>query len=79
MEILYMKKHDLQPYYYVQVTDPNGKVIDITGASIVCTMRLQDGTLKLDRQSAGINITDEAGGEFEYRWRAIPIPRAATR
>jgi hypothetical protein len=33
-------------------------------------MRLQDGTLKLDRQSAGINITDAAGGEFEYRWQA---------
>jgi len=70
LDTLYLKKNDLQPYYYVQVTDHDGNVIDLSGASIVCTMRHQDGTLKIDRQSAGISITDAASGEFEYRWQA---------
>ena len=66
-KILKITRYDLQPYYLVKVVNSDGSVIDITGATIYCTMKSVDGTVKIDRQTAGINITDAAAGEFEYR------------
>ena len=69
-EPLFLKQHDLQPYYKVEVRDSDDQIIDLTSANIVCTMASADGTIKIDRQSTGIQITDAAAGEFEYRWQA---------
>lgn len=69
--ILRLKKKDLQPYYYAQVKDAGGNAVDLTGASIVCTLKdVEAGTLKIDRKSTGINVSDAAGGQFEYRWQS---------
>jgi len=67
---LIMKRNDLQPYYYAEIKDADGNPVNIAGAAIVCTMKGSAGTLKIDRQSAGINITDGPNGKFEYRWQA---------
>lgn len=69
IETLPVKQNDLQPYYYAQVTDGSGAVVDITGATIYCTMKdARTGVLKINRQTAGINVSDAANGKFEYRW-----------
>lgn len=68
---LYIKKYDLQPYYPAQVKDSYGNAVDITGATIYCTMKnLATGTVKINRQTTGINISDGANGKFEYRWQS---------
>lgn len=70
-DLLTIKRNDLQPYYYVTVTDDAGTAINLTGASIVCNMKgRRTGALKIDRQSAGISITTPASGQFEYRWQS---------
>jgi hypothetical protein len=67
---LYIKKNDLQPYYYVQIIDPTEAVIDITNATIYCTLKnVSTGTLKINRQTAGIYVSDAVNGKFEYRWQ----------
>ncbi len=67
---LIIKKNDLQPYYYAQVKNSDDTVINLTGATIVCTMKdIQTGTLKVNRSSIGINITDAVNGKFEYQWQ----------
>jgi hypothetical protein len=67
---LRLRQNDLQPYYRAKVEDSDGSAVDLTGASIVCTMKARGGSVKIDRQNAGINITGAAAGEFEYRWQA---------
>lgn len=69
-QILYLKQYDRQPYYYVQAKTSDGTVIDITGATIYCTMKLVEGSIKINRQTAGINVTDAENGKFEYRWQS---------
>ena len=64
----YIKQHDQQPYYFAQVVGADGDPVDLAGASIVCTMKQRDGTLKIDRKDAGINVTSESNGDFEYQW-----------
>lgn len=67
---LVLRQNDLQPYYRVKVVDSDGNAVSVDGASIVCTMKARaDGTVKIDRQSAGINLTAPLLGEFEYRWQ----------
>lgn len=64
-------KNDLQPYCYMQVKDAVGAVINITGATIYCTMKLiGSSAIKINRQTTGISITDATNGKFEYRWQA---------
>jgi hypothetical protein len=67
---LIIKTNDLQPYYYAQVKDAAGAVVDITGVTIVATMRTFDGTVKINRQSTGITISDAANGKFQYEWQS---------
>ena len=70
IEAFYIKKNDLQPYYYAQVKDAAGKVVDITGATIYCTMKdAKAGTLKINRQTTGITISDGTNGKFHYAWQ----------
>jgi len=65
----YIKQFDAQPYYPVVVKDSDDDVVDISGASIVCTMKnIRTDELKISRQSSGCNITSGGLGEFEYRW-----------
>lgn len=70
-DIFHIKKNDLQPYYRVKVVDSEGNAVSLSGASVLCTMKdTGAGTLKIDRQSGGVAVTDEGAGEFEYRWQA---------
>lgn len=70
-DILYITQNDLQPYYYVTAQDQAGTAINLTGATIVCTMKNKRTlAVKIDRQSAGISITGAAAGQFEYRWQS---------
>lgn len=70
-DILYITEDDLQPYYYVTAQDQAGTVINLTGASIVCTMKNKRTLqVKIDRQSTGISVTGAATGQFEYRWQS---------
>ena len=65
-----VKKNDLQPHYPAQVKDSAGNVVTLTGATIYCTMKnAADGTLKINRQTTGINISDAVNGKFEYQWQ----------
>jgi hypothetical protein len=67
---VYIKKNDLQPYYYARILDPNDVAVDITNATIYVTMKnISNGTLKINRQTTGLNITDGTNAEFEYRWQ----------
>jgi len=70
IKVLHLKENDLQPYYYATAKDSDGDAINVTGATIYCTMKLMDGSVKIDRQTTGITITDGANGQFEYRWQA---------
>lgn len=70
---LKLSTNDIQPYYRVTVKDSDGALIDLTGASIVCTMKdSATGAVKINRQSAGIVIASQTTnkGEFEYRWQS---------
>ena len=66
----YIKQYDAQPYYPCDVIDSDGDPVDLAGASIVCTMKnTRTNSLQINRQSVGINVTSEAGGQFEYKWQ----------
>lgn len=84
IETLHLNRNDRQPYYRVTAKDSALAVINIAGATIYCTMVAYDpatgviGTTKINRQDAGINITDGAAGEFEYRWQATDTDLAGT-
>jgi len=68
---LYIKQDDLQPYYYAQVTDADGDVVSIADATIYCTMKSSGGSLKINRQTTGITISDGgANGQFHYAWQS---------
>jgi len=69
-KILYLKVNDLQPYYYAKAKNSDGTVISISGATIYCTMKEIDGSIKINRQTAGITISDAANGEFHYAWQS---------
>jgi len=68
---LHIKVNDLQPYYYAEALDSDGNAIaDLTDATIYCTMKQAGGsTPKIDRQTAGISITDGPNAQFEYQWQ----------
>jgi len=71
IEEFYIKKNDLQPDYHAQIKDGDGMVVEITGATIRCTMQnARTGALKIDRQDTGINISDGINGKFEYQWQS---------
>ena len=69
MSIFYLKADDLQPYYRVKIEDSAGDAVSLAGATIYCTMTTTSGTVKINHQTVGITITDDVGGEFEYRWQ----------
>lgn len=68
---LKIKKHDRQPYYPFRVIDSAAVAVDLTGATIYCSMKdVGTGALKINRQTVGIVITNAAAGEAEYRWQS---------
>jgi len=70
IDAFYIKKNDLQPYYYAQIKDADGDVVAITGATICCTMKnARTGALKINRQTTGITISDATNGKFQYAWQ----------
>src|SRR3990167_5460766 len=73
IENLYVTQYDLQPYYPVKNIDSSGAAVDLTGATIYCIMSLiSNGTLKINRQTAGIVIENQTTnkGEFKYQWQS---------
>ena len=78
-DTLYIKRNDLQPYYLAQARDSDDAVIDLTGATIVFTMKVYNsdgttGTVKVSRQS--VSITDATNGKCEYRWASADTDTA---
>ena len=66
----FIKQHDGQPYYPVTVKDSDGDVVDISGATIKCTMKnTRTESLHIDQQTSGCIITSGDLGAFEYRWQ----------
>lgn len=69
IESFKMTKGDIDDYP-VTIKNSAGVLEDLTGASIVCTMKLDGGaTLKIDRRSSGITIANQTNnkGEFDCR------------
>jgi len=68
-----MTQYDDQPSYPVTVMDLQGNLIDLSGATINCTMKKPfTDTPKIDRQTAGIEIDPDQTnnkGEFQYNWQ----------
>ncbi len=63
-----MNAGDTRPALNVILKDGNGTVVDVTGLTIVFTMRRRrDRTRKVDRRSVTIN--DGSAGDVEYRWQ----------
>lgn len=70
-DTLYLKKNDMQPYYYAQAKDSSGNPINLDGATILCSMGpAAGGTLKINRSGSGITIDNEASGLFHYAWQS---------
>ena len=66
-----IKRNDLQPYLYVTMQSSTGTAIDLTGATIVATMKdIESGTLKINRQSAGVTATSASTGAVQYEWQS---------
>ncbi len=69
--------NDLQPVYKVQAKNNDDTVIDITGAAIYMTLKnSKDSTLKVNRNSDKIEITDASNGLFQYNWEADNVDTA---
>jgi len=67
-DIFYIKRNDLQPYYYVKAQKSTGASIDLTGATIKAIMKeVNLGTLKVNT-STGVTITAASIGEFHYQF-----------
>lgn len=67
---LVLKVNDLQPYYYARLKDVDGDDVDLSGASIVFSMKnIDSDTLKIDRASASLT-NDGTDGKFHYEWQS---------
>ena len=69
---LYLIKNDLQPNYPMTVKDSAGNLIDLSGATIRCTMKLEGGAVKIDRRTTGITIANQGTnkGEADLAWQS---------
>lgn len=71
IDTLKLIQFDLQPKYLITVTDSTGGAVDITGATIRCSMSLERSTtLTINRSTAGVTITGATSGQFEYQWQS---------
>ena len=76
----YVVKNDLQPVFPAQVKDSAGNAVNLTGATIYCTMKTKGGSaVKINRQTTGISITDAVNGKFEYQWQAGDTDTACSK
>ncbi len=66
IEAFFIKEDDLQPYYRVKIQNYDGSVVDLSGATVRCTVKLQSGVIKVNRQLA--TVTTASTGEVEYQW-----------
>lgn len=63
----YLKQHDTAPAIATTLTDPNGKVVVLTGASITFTMSATvGGTPKVNRGT--VTILNATAGTCQYQW-----------
>lgn len=68
---LYIKRNDLQPYYYARVADSTGTAIDLSGATVRFTMKdVDSGVLKISPTTTGVTVTVAASGLVQYQWAA---------
>ena len=71
---LIIKRNDTYPYFEFTIKDSDGTGIDLTGATIYCSMQLDgETTKKIDRQTAGITIDADQStntGQARYEWQA---------
>lgn len=70
-DTFYIKRNDLQPYFYVKAIESTGTAIDLTGATIRFSMvNLSTNAIAINRQTAGVTITAAATGLFQYQWQS---------
>lgn len=69
---LHLVRNDLQPYYPFTAKDSGENLIDLTGATIRCTMKLVGGAVKIDRRTTGITIANQTTnkGEVDLAWQS---------
>lgn len=80
IEVFYMTKGDIDDYP-VTIKNSAGVLDDLTGASIVCTMKLDGGSPpKIDRRPSGITIANQTTnkGEFDCRLGAADTDEPGT-
>ena len=64
-----IKQNATKPPLRVTLKDSDGLPADVTGASVVFSMRVQPtGTTKVDKQSVTVN--DASAGDLQYDWTA---------
>ena len=62
-----IKQKDTKPPLRVTLKDSDGLPADVTGATVVFSMRVQPaGTTKGDKQSVTVN--DASAGDLQYDW-----------
>src|SRR3990172_1642643 len=68
-DTLYMKRNDLQPYYYARAIESTGAAIDLTGATITFMMKNSDtGVIKINPTTTGVTVTAASSGLLHYQW-----------
>ena len=64
-----IKQNDTKPPLRVTLKDSDGLPADVTGSTVVFSMRVQPtGTTKVDKQAVTLN--DASAGDLQYDWTA---------
>lgn len=62
-----MRQNDTAPFLQATLKDENGLAVDLTGATVVFSMRdASTQTLKVNESTA--NVTSPTDGEVQYEW-----------
>ncbi len=67
---LYLRRNDMQPYYYAKAIEADGTIIDLTGASIKATM-VNEEEIQLSWTDTTM---DETGFTVERCIEGDPVP-----
>ncbi len=75
-DILFIKRHDLQPYYRAKILDSEGDPVDLTGSSLQATFSGFDGTVVFSLDNARVSVTSNTGGMAECQWQGSDTANA---
>lgn len=74
----YIKRNDLQPYYYARAQESTGAAIDLTGALIKFTMVNAESLSIVISTIGGVTITAASTGLFHYQWATATTATTGT-